>query len=1310
MHGYMDDSRETWVDGVTTWVGAKGMVDEFYVDMHQREEETTVPGPIPGTTRVLRRKPFYAVEFVMKGLDLRALLATFPDPVKKDVPIAAPQQRSNYRKHSDLPNTPPTSPWHDPNDFVELGWRSSSIPVLHLLPAATIPRFVYFKRISSTHARGESNKFGSEDSHICLLDKEPSVARVQILLASARAAELRSLIRKSTQGTLRAAFDQRTAEKMVSLLEDYVTVLQAHDSGKEPDVSDLQSYFLPSERMSTTEVAEFENVYQIHCPSIFLDSAIRDIMMQYYYCSVARKGIEYHMATRAVKFIRDQANAKVDADSGAEKEKIDSMAELASATWRKILKGDTSKPSLEIRREKPDRTIGQGDPLDGWAEGVALNKSHCCLLLKPQFVLRGPEPKDTCIVTAGQARLLSYSVMDILNMNDPISGKVMSRNYMTLSGLQVFSPTHPLILGNSSIPLEVLIDLRCESAQFERLVPQTDATFQYDKFNRLRLRNTVTSAAARTWASETQTGDTHIQNQTDLIRVHVPRFTVSANAQHFQAISSIVTNLLLFSDAVHKTRLDKLETLIFTYDFRDLNSAANVICNMQSRLRDAVDTEALSSRNPERIKSHADKLSFLKLQAHIFLLEEELSLLFDAIKLAQDRFDASAEQNSALLLHASSSEIAWKMLDERTNLLSKLVVQDIDFNWLYRQDSSTVNHVSVGNLTAFDGSRHAMWAEIISKHDEPANHPLLKKRLFCLADWTVLAPVGGITVYEAFELSFHPLRLQIDAKVGKRIMEYVWPARKDREEGKEPSLQVQVKSPVRSSIDSPRALHFNVPSQETRLAAPRKLAASRSFTDLRAATGDFLTTPLFLHRNRSSESLNPDRNNTTLGEHSGQSQPSKSENTDATVMKNRSIQKSFVYVRIASLNLLLSISKEGSFECRDARIKTRDLEYRNQTWSFEELVNQFIPSNMSWRGWVKMAFHQPLLPVLPVAKELISKTKWTTSKNAPVHDSPLKLLHPRMLVADDESRLEWLQNEGSSLKIPAAQNRNGKKPVKSAKTPEPVTKILTSTPFSSEPQSMDDQRPSRQDKESEQFEDALDRHVDDVLQRPSKVRRTFMGIWSFLKTPMGILTGIYGFLVVFWGAAIVFFLAKFINLHNDNTQGFWVEVSSQVVCGLFTITSVGFIPSRVLSTFHYIVWYYVGIEPRPAWSTGILIPAGFLCGIGAAVLIWRGGERTKRVEEVRERLRAALAATGEIQVQSPEILPPISISRKEAVPAESNIKETGMQESHKATTRSGRVRFAEAKLKPLPPPPPSPHENPELAVDELMTIPSNRTT
>jgi len=48
---------------------------------------------------------------------------------------------------------------------------------------------------------------------------------------------------------------------------------------------------------------------------------------------------------------------------------------------------------------------------------------------------------------------------------------------------------------------------------------------------------------------------------------------------------------------------------------------------------------------------------------------------------------------------------------------------------------------------------------------------------------------------------------------------------------------------------------------------------------------------------------------------------------------------------------------------------------------FEELVEQFIPSDPTWKGWVKMALHQPFFEVIPVARELISKTKRIASKS-----------------------------------------------------------------------------------------------------------------------------------------------------------------------------------------------------------------------------------------------------------------------------------------------------------------------------------------
>ena len=55
---------------------------------------------------------------------------------------------------------------------------------------------------------------------------------------------------------------------------------------------------------------------------------------------------------------------------------------------------------------------------------------------------------------------------------------------------------------------------------------------------------------------------------------------------------------------------------------------------------------------------------------------------------------------------------------------------------------------------------------------------------------------------------------------------------------------------------------------------------------------------------------------------------------------------------------------------------------------------------------------------------------------------------------------------------------------------------------------------------------------------------------------------------VFWGAAIVFFLARFINLHNPEKQGFWVEVSSQVENG---------IPIRLLHSVQALTTLYLSL-------------------------------------------------------------------------------------------------------------------------------------
>ncbi|KZT12507.1 uncharacterized protein LAESUDRAFT_638973 [Laetiporus sulphureus 93-53] len=1580
-HVYVDNSKDAWADGVTPFVGIKALIDHFQADMHQRDQETA--HVTEGNTQSAHHKAFYAVEVVMKSLDLRSMLAVFPEPLKQQVHTESAPLMSNYRTQIKTDPVPADSVWIDYDDFDDTRWSPSTSPTVHLLSAAFCPHFTYFKRTRETlldvsPTQLVKSKFGTEDTHVCSLGKELSVTQIQIALAGLRIKKLQRRLSQCLGSTGRhdgardadpsldspGSVDGNASDlrKKIKLLNNYVSHLHKEDSAANASTSHgIRSYDMPTDAVSADEWAEFDNVYQVHSPQVFLDHVVRDIMMQYYYCSRTKRSVEYHMAARAVKFIRDQAKtalADLLQEPGQTRGPVSSAQAAAIAVRNFLGRDGMSDTIVDTTEDSVWDNAKPIDPLNGWTEGVTLRRSHFCLLLKPQIVLRregtsDPDPESVCVLTAVQGKLKSFAILDEANVDDPVIGKIMnrhvlafeqSRNFASITGLQTFSPSVTNQSGKGSVPLEVLIDLRCENSAFDRLVPQTDASFQYDKFNRLRLRNKITTIARTSQDSNDQ--HDHLQDQTDLIRLHIPRFTVSANDGHFQAISNIVTKLVLFSDAALKERSDKLERLLFKYDFTNMGLAADVVLNMQARLRHALE---IRRQAMQTLQGSGDEgqVEIYKVDAHILMLAEELNLIFDAIQLSQDKANEHPEKKSALLLHASSSEISWRMLDHQDQLLAKLAVRNIHFYWLSQQDSSTVNNLVVGDLQAYDGSANAQWTEILSKSDEPATHPLVKKKLFVVADWTVLPPVGGITIYENFEITFHPMRLQIDTRVGKKIMEYIWPARKHRsnseevqsfeplldsttEEG-ESNIVVVPESPDdvhRSSWDvSPRK---SVDSNRLAASPMRKLGASRSVTDLRNTRSETLKAPR-LHRTKSTDALvtvsTPSRSFTNQTIKNGSdsrdksaSSRNKQEVDDATEMKTRSSQKTFVRVRVNSLHLLLSIAKEDSFLCRDARIRTRDLEYRNQTSSFEELVDQFIPSGRNWRGWIKMAFQQPLVPVLPVARELISKTKWiqprvhhtqtaedhqrsstptlllpfqarTSSTNSatssdstatgsrsstidlrrhrakspfPLHKNPTPVISPdftaepeplpdanadnssmrriarprvlsvfrrrhgnparssidsdasansvsqhimsmtrtsragpsssRMMseddrepflasgategrprrrhtlsdmgygrVEDDMISLNGLQTEvliprddegrgrvGSALSLPRSDTscydevwdgeHHSDDIVEHLDVIDPqIATVATLTNaansivippldfYSHKPVVVLPRRRQRRRGDAEKAEpagdqDSLDMHVEDVLRKRDRFRRVMRGVWSFMKTRMSCNRIRCTVVTVFWGSALVLFLARFINVHNDNTQNFWIELCQQILTGFFSLPSIGLMPFRIVDTYrickicyyqrktaklrqkaglpalydkndlpdpkydanyvpvlsdeeqvdlHYQqlkfmqaqTWYrphgtqthrafpidvalWICIMNdlnsvfqcllsgcmwsmdrfiRPAWTTATTLPLSFLAGIVAGFLIYWGGRKTKRVKEVTERLRMALA-------------------------------------------------------------------------------------
>ena len=184
----------------------------------------------------------------------------------------------------------------------------------------------------------------------------------------------------------------------------------------------------------------------------------------------------------------------------------------------------------------------------------------------------------------------------------------------------------------------------------------------------------------------------------DLFDVSMPRFSESANSKGFESIANVITNLLLQSDSVHKLHASKVETLLFSYDFTDLHAAAVVVEDLQARLRHAIDQKRYLETHIEE-GDEQGHLEVLRLEAHIFLLAEELNFIFDAIQLAQQKQDDKYDDSKlALKVHASSKEISWGMVDSSSELITKLAVRGIDYTWLNRQDGSIVNNLLLKDL------------------------------------------------------------------------------------------------------------------------------------------------------------------------------------------------------------------------------------------------------------------------------------------------------------------------------------------------------------------------------------------------------------------------------------------------------------------------------------------------------------------------------------------------------------------------------------------------------------------------------------
>lgn len=629
------------------------------------------------------------------------------------------------------------------------------------------------------------------------------------------------------------------------------------------------------------EWGQWENRYMVHSPSVQVSNATREVLLKYYYSHRDRKGFLYHASANVLRFIRDlakQHERKTKRDNMSRRKSTRTGTAGGSMSAKRagpfhdsdetnrllddLVKKGSSTWAANEEAEADDGRHRFGDHLDvdPYAAAEALPEAydatsgHLCVFTKPQVSLQSDvDDKSTLVIAAFRAQVKVFEIIDTRVVDDPVNAEVLNQTFARLDGLQVFYPRQQVAradrkFAQSFVPLETLVDLRVEPWGFDRVVSRTSAAMRYDKFNQLRLSSkrehgSVASSSPR---------ESHFHTSTDRLSFEADKFSLSANPEHFAAIYNVVTDLILYSDPLRKSRNSKVESLVFTRDFSNLDAVMDTVGHLQQHIRRLIGAA-------HEFQVHLDELDdagrvqlFLE-RAEAFRLASELSLVVEAFTRAQDSNGAKSSSKSVgLQLEARAAELTWHMLDKGDVPFAKFSVIGAEYSWVSKQDGSASNRMVIKDLRALNSSPEQIFAEIIAKADtgDASSNRLAQMDVFCAVLWNSLAPVGGISIIERFELHLHPVRLQLEHAVGRRILDYVFSTDRHNKPGYDDvdgdgDAQNDPPRPGKTSPDVSRSSSsLNVPGSNAQanrsvdsFSAPRKSYASSTSLAATSSTG-----------------------------------------------------------------------------------------------------------------------------------------------------------------------------------------------------------------------------------------------------------------------------------------------------------------------------------------------------------------------------------------------------------------------------------------------------------------------------------------
>ncbi|PKI82543.1 hypothetical protein MVES1_003814 [Malassezia vespertilionis] len=843
---YPQRMRSDLAQARRTYVGLKAYAGMFYLDMHQRMQETIheSPGGFKPSTRAFH-KPFYEAEADIADLLLHCIGAQFREQFPPSPELATDNDdRFDLfgESFNDSHESTDVDPLYDPLDFVEM----DNVPLMDTPPRLRIhqllsmTRFNFHRRVEldlrSSHGeerpvKETESKFGHEDTHTCLIGQSFSVMTKHLDMCKDRLTHLSQYLSHLEAEHVRDMPDEQKdiIRDRMALVKQVYKGLKMHCDGIEEHRREKKKLFSVPQRefdhlhhaLATGEPIDkemlqhkavlggwepFNNQYLVYKPLLVFTNQTRDLFMRYYTSFQQYRSFLQQLGVSEQRHIQTllEKKAALLSELGKHDDSSSNSNELFSE-----LVGDTIEmaadhmglPHLDFDDFGAQQS-SHAKPNDAISEEYSVREKSICFCVQPQAILHSQlGSNSTLLLQADQMRLRNYAVSDDNFANNDKNRNVLHRNFFGLKSLQCFQIIRQdAELGEGEIDQmrmslpSTIKNPHLDPKRFKRIVGETHAYVLFDKHNQLRIDD-----PSRPVLDASRTNDpnvAYIDHKMDLVRVLCPKFTLTADTEQYSAMYFVVTDLLLHQDPLQKEHAEQRDSIVYSYNFNNPALAVGLVSSLQARVH-----HLLTVRKMYTIKfsllSAEGQAAYLQISAELLDKFEELRVIEDAMRTAY-AYVRDKEKHFGQVLQGLADSIEWNMLGSSDThadpLMARLALSGVSFARVNLSNGTSTNSLSLADVDVRNAHPTAFFEHIITKYaPESREHYMMKRRMFLSTTWLLLPPSAGVRILDRFEFHLHPLRVQLERKVGRQIMDYLFHTHRDQQQRERAEAQQPVK-------------------------------------------------------------------------------------------------------------------------------------------------------------------------------------------------------------------------------------------------------------------------------------------------------------------------------------------------------------------------------------------------------------------------------------------------------------------------------------------------------------------------------------